>query len=61
MKNKGNSYVYVRPDSLYEDAIRCIIDGKGQIMKSFEPPDEMHTFIKQFKKLKAEKVNILKN
>ena len=61
MKNKGNSYVYVKPDSLCEDAIRCIIDGKGQIMKSFETPDEIHKFIKQFKKLKAEKVNILKD
>lgn len=61
MKNKGNTYVYVRPDSLCEDSIRCIIDGKGNIMKSFETPDEIHKFIKKFKKLKDEKVNLLKD
>ena len=61
MKNKGNTYVYVRPDSLCEDSIRCIIDGKGNIMKSFETPDEIHKFIKKFKNLKDEKVNLLKD
>ena len=61
MKNKGNTYVYVRPDSLCEDSVRCIIDGKGNIMKSFETPDEIHKFIKKFKKLKDEKVNLLQD
>ena len=61
MKNKGNCYVYLRPDSICEDSVRCIIDGKGQIMKLFETPDEIHNFMKKFKKLKDEKVNLLKS
>ena len=59
MQNKGNSYVYVRPDIPYMDSIRCILDGKGSIMKRFETPNEMLNFNKRFRKLKEEKVNIL--
>ena len=61
MKNQGNSYVYLGPDAIYGDSVRCIIDGKGQIMKLFETPDEIHKFMKKFKKLKEEKVNLLKS
>ncbi len=59
MQNKGNSYVYVKPDSPCEDSIRCIIDGKGNIMKSFETLDEIFSFQKRFKQLKQQKINIL--
>ena len=41
------------------DSIRCILDGKGSIMKRFETPNEMLNFNKRFRKLKEEKVNIL--
>lgn len=61
MKNKGNSYVYVKPDSISEDCIRCIIDGKGNIMKSFDTPDDIIKFSRIFNKLKNEKINLLKD
>ncbi len=59
MQNKGTIYVHVKPDHLYEDSTRCIIDGQGNIIKKFETPDEIIKFMKKFHKLKQEKVNIL--
>lgn len=60
MANKGQSYVYVKPDSLSKDSIRCIIDGQGQVIKTFETPDEIIKFSKQFRKMKVQKVNLLR-
>lgn len=59
MANKGHCYVYVIPDSLYDNCTRCILDGKGNIIKVFETPDEIIQFSKKFNKLKKEQVNIL--
>lgn len=59
MQNKGNSYVYLIPDSPYGDYVRCIIDNKGNVMKRFETPDEIRAFNQKFHKLKQQKVNIL--
>lgn len=59
MPNKGTTYVYVKPDCLYEGSTKCIIDGQGNIMKKFETPDEIHKFIKRFQDLKKQQVNLL--
>lgn len=59
MKDKGSTYVYVKPDQSYEDSTKCIIDGKGNIVKKFETPEEIMRFMRVFHKLKQEKVNIL--
>ena len=50
--NKATSYVYVKPDSFLEPSIRCIIDGKGNLVKTFETPNEIIRFAKIFNKLK---------
>ncbi len=57
--NKGTTYVHMRPDSICQSSIRCIINGKGQIVKMFETPDEMRKFLKQFRELKNANINIL--
>ena len=57
--NPATSYVYVKPDSLDSDSIKCIINGKGQIVKTFETPNYICKFNKIFKKLKENNVNIL--
>lgn len=59
MKDRGLTYVYVKPDSLYEDSTKCIIDGKGNIVKKFETPEEIIKFMKVFHELKQKNVNIL--
>lgn len=59
MQNKGTTYVYVKPDSLNEDSVKCILDGQGKIVKKFETPNEMMKFIRIFNKLKQEQVNLL--
>lgn len=61
MPNKGTIYAHVIPDSMCESSIKCIIDGKGKIVKSFETPDEIHKFNVLFSKLKKENVNIIEN
>lgn len=57
--NNATTYVYVRPDSLNEDSIKCIIDGKGNIAKIATTPNDIHKFMKTFSKLKQEGVNQL--
>ena len=57
--NPATSYVYVKPDSLDSDSIKCIINGKGQIVKTFETPNDICKFSKIFKNLKENNVNIL--
>lgn len=57
--NNATTYVYVKPDSLNEDSIKCIIDGKGNIAKLAKTPDEIHKCMKTFSKLKREGVNQL--
>ena len=57
--NPATSYVYVKPDSLDSDSIKCIINGKGQIVKTFETPNDICKFNKIFKNLKENNVNIL--
>lgn len=59
MPNKGTIYAHVIPDSMCESSIKCIIDGKGKIVKSFETPNEIHKFNVLFSKLKKENVNII--
>ncbi len=59
MPNKGTSYVYVRPDAQYESTTKCIIDGQGNIVKTFETPEEIHKFLKKFNELKQENANII--
>ena len=51
-------YVYVKPDSIGEASTRCIINSKGQVVKTFETPEEIHKFFKNFNKAKKEGVNI---
>ena len=57
--NPATSYVYVKPDSLDSDSIKCIINGKGQIVKTFETPKDISKFSKMFNTLKERNVNIL--
>lgn len=57
--DRGTYYVHLKPDSLYGDNVRCILDNNGKIVKSFETPDEIRKFIVKFNKMKQEKRNIL--
>ncbi len=59
MPNKGTIYAHVIPDSMCESSTKCILDGKGKIVKSFETPNEIHKFNVLFRKLKKENVNII--
>lgn len=59
MPNKGTIYAHVIPDSMCENSTKCILDGKGKIVKSFETPNEIHKFNVLFRKLKKENVNII--
>lgn len=59
--NSATSYVHVIPDSLNEQSVKCILNGKGQIVKTFDTPNEIHKFNLLFNKLKKENVNILVN
>ena len=52
--NNATTYVYVKPDSLNEDSIKCILDGKGNITKI-----HIHKFMKTFSKMKKDGVNQL--
>ena len=58
--NNATSYVYVKPDSLNEDSIKCILDGKGQITKTFTTPNEISKFMRLFRDLKSKEVNTLR-
>lgn len=58
--NNATSYVYVKPDSLNEDSIKCILDGKGQITKTFKTPKEISKFMRLFRDLKSKEVNTLR-
>lgn len=58
--NNSVSYVYVKPDSLNEDSIKCILDGKGQITKTFTTPNEISKFMRLFRDLKSKEVNTLR-
>ena len=59
--NSATSYVHVIPDSLNEQSVKCILNGKGQIVKTFDTPNEIHKFNLLFNKLKKENINILAN
>ncbi len=59
--NSATSYVRVTPDSLNEESVKCILNGKGQVVKTFETPNEIHKFNLMFAKLKKENVNTLVN
>ncbi len=59
MPNKGTIYAHVIPDSMCESSTKCILDGKGKIVKSFETPNEIHKFNVLFRKFKKENVNII--
>lgn len=59
MQNRGTTYVHVKPDRPYEESIKCIIDGQGKVVKKFETPEEIMKFLKQFRKLKQEEMNII--
>lgn len=52
-------YVHIKPDSIGEANTRCIINNKGQVVKYFETPNEIHKFYKIFRELKAKETNIL--
>ncbi len=56
---KGTNYVYLKPDSLNEPSTRCIIDGKGNILKTYNTPTEIVKFAKTFKNLKKSEKNVL--
>ena len=57
--NPAISYVYVKPDSLNEDSIKCIINAKGQVAKIFSTPNDISKFMKIFRVLKNSGSNIL--
>ena len=57
--NSGTSYVHVIPDSLNEQSVKCILNGKGQVVKTFDTPNEIHKFNLLFNNLKKDNVNIL--
>ena len=57
--NPATSYVYVKPDSLNEDSTKCIINTKGQIIKTFTNPKDISKFMKMFREMKNEGINIL--
>ncbi len=47
-------YVYVKPDSISQETMKYIIDGKGQQIRKVDTPDEIFKFFKEFRRLKAE-------
>ncbi len=53
----GQQYVYVKPDSKSEDTIKCLLNSKGDIIKSFETPDDIHKFLMKFNQLRKECTN----
>lgn len=57
--NNATTYVYVKPDSLNEDSIKCILDGNGNITKIATTPNDIHKFMKTFSKLKKDGENQL--
>ncbi len=57
--NTATTYVYVKPDSLNEDSIKCILDGNGNITKIATTPNDIHKFMKTFSKLKKDGENQL--
>lgn len=57
--NNATTYVYVKPDSLNEDSIKCILDGKGNITKIATTPNDIHKFMKTFSKMKKDGENQL--
>lgn len=59
--NNSTSYVRVTPDSLNEQSIRCILNGKGNVVKTFETPNEILKFNLLFNKLRKENANVLVN
>lgn len=59
MQNKGTTYVHVKPDNLYGERIKCMLDGQGKIIKIFDSPDDIIKFLKKFQDLKKQQVNIL--
>ena len=52
--NKGTRSVYVRPDSLAEEPIKCIINNQGEIIKQFTTPKDIIKFSKKIRQLKEE-------
>ena len=59
MPDSSSRYVHVIPDSLNESCIKCIINGKGEVVKYFDTPQLMHKFLKKFNELKQNNVNII--
>ena len=57
--NNATTYVYVKPDSLNEDSIKCILDGNGNITKIATTPNDIHKFMKTFSKMNKDGVNQL--
>ena len=57
--NPATSYVYVKPDSLNENSTKCIINTKGQIIKTFTTPKDISKFMKMFREMKNKGINIL--
>ena len=54
-----STFVYVKPDSLNEDSIKCVLDGSGNLQKIYNTPKDAMRFLKKFSELKKQQVNIL--
>lgn len=53
VKTLANRYfVYVKPDSISESTTRCLLDKRGNIIKFYDTPDDIYSFLKRFSNLK---------
>ena len=49
--HSGTYYVYLRHNKLIGESIMCTVNGKGEIIKKAETPEEIHEFMQNFKML----------
>ena len=55
--HSGTYYAYLSYDNLTAPSIMCTINGKGEIIKTINSPDEIHKFLQDLRKLIKENAN----
>ena len=49
--HSGTNYTYLRYDNMSAESIMRTINGKGETIKNFEKPDEIHKFLADLRRL----------
>ena len=49
--HSGTYYAYLSYDNLTAPSIMCTINGKGEIIKAIDSPDEIHKFLQDLRRL----------